>query len=79
MNRAYLEDETDHTSKTNITCLRLRTIGEKMDNPSNFVYGDRPFCRLNIVHVFGMWILKRFAQLASQGSANVRPQLARRT
>ncbi len=41
MNRAYLEDETDHMSNTNIACFGLRTIGEKVDNPSSFVYGDR--------------------------------------
>ena len=75
MNRAYLEDETDHMSKTNITCFGLRTIGEKMDNPSNFMYGDGPSCGLGLIHILGMWVLKRFAQLASQDSANVPPQV----
>ena len=71
MNRAYLEDETGHLPKTSIACFGLRIIDEKMDNPSNFIYGDRPICGLGIIHILGMWILERLAELASQDSANV--------
>ena len=79
MNWAYLEDQTDHMSITNIACFRLRAIGEKVDNPSSFMYGDRRFCGLGIIHVIGMQFLKRFAQLARQDSANVPLQLIKRT
>ena len=54
MNPAYLEDQTDHMSKTNMSCFGLRTTGEKVDNPSNFVYGDRRFCGLGIIHILGI-------------------------
>ncbi len=54
MNRAYLEDQTDHMSKSNMGCFGLRTIGEKVDNPSSFIYGDRPFCGLGIIHILGI-------------------------
>ena len=77
INWAYLEDETDHLSKTNIICFGLGKVGEKMDNPSNFMYGDRPSCGLEINHILGMWVLKRFAQLASPDSATMPSQSAK--
>ena len=54
MNRAYLQDQTDHMSKTDIACFGLGTVGEKVDNPSSFIYGNRRFCGLGIIHTLGM-------------------------
>ena len=60
-------------SKTNIIWFGLRKVGEEMDNPSNFMYGDRPSYGLGIIHILGVWVVKRFAQLASPDSAKMPP------
>ena len=51
MIQAYLEDQTNHLSKTSIAWSGLRITGQKMNNPSSFMYCDGQFCGLVIIHI----------------------------